>query len=145
MERISRLIQVEHVEQADNEEKKFTDERRDNAQSEWKSNRDLLREAVESRLNPGESMYLRGLKRQQRRVEKLDELRRQKNEKLVQSCTFRPNINQKSERGQNESDLPIEDRLILFNQDKQSKITRMKNIVEELANLECTFQPTINQ
>lgn len=147
MERISRLIRVEHEEQPRSANKATDSEEGEtgNGQSRWKPSSDVLQDAVESRVNPGESMYLRGLKQQQRRTERLDQLRRQRNEELVQSCTFRPNINRAARAEQTGPKVAIEDRLILFNRDKKDKVARMKNIVEELANLECTFQPTINQ
>jgi hypothetical protein len=99
-------------------------------------------------MNPGVSMYLRGIKKLQRKAEKLRDLKEMEQRKLTKDCTFKPNIKPKTARVSRSSGrdlLPIEDRLIIFEEDKQTKVARMRQIVDELENLECTFKPRINQ
>ena len=93
-------------------------------------------------------MYLRGIKKLQRKAQKLRDLKELEQQKLTKDCTFKPNIKSQSSRisrSTEKSTMPIEDRLIIFEEDKQNKVARMRQIVDELANLECTFKPRINQ
>ena len=86
---------------------------------------DKIEEMVKKELNPGVSMYHRGLKKLKQKSERLNSLRKENEKNIKKACTFRPNINaiSKGISKQESQSVRIEDRLIDFKKDKQEKVT----------------------
>jgi hypothetical protein len=153
MDRISRLIQIEKADKKlfpINSKKEIVEFHNSTNKSKIGLIEENKSESIAQKinLNPGVSMYLRGVKKLKKKAQKLNDLRKLEEEKKVRDCTFKPNIKPKINRISQSSNLhklPIEDRLIIFEEDKQNKVERMRQIVDELAYLECTFKPRINQ
>lgn len=79
----------------------------------------------------------------ERKAEALERERRQLEARQLEECTFRPKAGRPPRRAPGEPRMAVEDRVLLWDRQRQRRIERLREEVEAEAEAENTFQPEI--